>query len=178
MLRLTPAACLVLCVSLAACSATRPDTPTPVPPATVSYPDETGAATPAPVYEAPAPAYEAPAPTPAYEAPAPAYEVPAPAYEPAPTSRQVNGFRVQVYASASRASGDNTRSDAQAWWTAEQRRSGFEAPLDAYVVFLEGLYKVRMGAFTNREDAETALAIVRTRFRDAFLVPDLVTIDG
>ena len=175
MLKFPTAACaaLVFCLALSACSATRPDAPAPAPPATVSYPDET---------PAPAPVYDAPAPTPAYEAPAPApvYEAPAPPYTPAPTAapRQVNGFRVQVYASASQASGDNTRSEAQAWWTAEQRRSGFEAPLDAYVVFLEGLYKVRMGAFTNREDAETALAIVRTRFRDAFLVPDLVTIDG
>ena len=35
-----------------------------------------------------------------------------------------------------------------------------------------------MGAFTNRADAESALQLVRTRFPDAFLVPDLVTIDG
>ncbi|HEX9952001.1 MAG TPA: SPOR domain-containing protein [Rubricoccaceae bacterium] len=157
MLRSLPLAVLLL--ALSACSGTRPDAE-PTPPETVSYPGE------------PAPEV-APAPAPVYEpTPAPVY-----APEPAP-SRQMEGFRVQVYASDSQAGGEQARADAQAWWAAEQRRSGFTAPLDAYVVTLDGLYKVRMGAFTNRADAESALALVRTRFPDAFLVPDLVTIDG
>ncbi len=146
-------------LALSACSGSRP-VAEPAPPETVSYPDA-----PAPV---PAPVYE-PAPT-----PAPAYEPP-----PAPVSaRQVQGFRVQVYASDSAAGGEQARADADTWWTAEQRRSGFQAPLDAYVIRDGSLYKVRMGAFTNRADAESALQLVRTRFPDAFLVPDLVTIDG
>ncbi|HEX8297714.1 MAG TPA: SPOR domain-containing protein [Rubricoccaceae bacterium] len=150
-------------LSLSACSGTRPATE-PAPPETVSYPGEPASA---PVEEpTPAPAYE-PAPSPVYE------PTPTPA-----TSRQVQGFRVQIYASDSPAGGEQARSDAQNWWAAEQRRSGFTAPLDAYVVALDGLYKVRMGAFTNRADAESALQLVRTRFPDAFLVPDLVTIDG
>ena len=154
-------------VALSACSGSRPAAE-PAPPETVSYPD-----TPAPV---PAPVYEpAPAPT-----PAPVYEpTPAPpSGAPSSSGRQVQGFRVQIYASDSAAGGEQARADADAWWSAEQRRSGFEAPLDAYVVRLDGLYKVRMGAFTNRADAESALQLVRTRFPDAFLVPDLVTIDG
>ena len=158
---LLPAAALVV---LSACSGPRP-VAEPAPPDTVSYP-ETPAPVPAPVYE------PAPAPAPA---PAPVYE-PTPAPAPAP-ARQVQGFRVQIYASDSAGGGEQARADADAWWAAEQRRSGFQAPLDAYVVRLDGLYKVRMGAFTNRADAESALQIVRTRFPDAFLVPDLVTID-
>ncbi len=153
-----PAAALL---ALSACSGPRPVAEPPVS-ETVSYPDA-----PAPV---PAPVYE-PAPT-----PAPVYE-PAPTPAPAP-SRQVQGFRVQVYASDSAAGGEQARADAASWWASEQRRSGFQAPLDAYVVYLDGLYKVRMGAFTNRSDAESALQLVRTRFPDAFLTPDLVTIDG
>ena len=149
--------CLVLLLS--ACAGSRPE-PAPEEPETVSFPEE-----PASTYE-PAPVYE-PAPPPP----------PTPAYEPAP-QRQVSGFRVQVYASETNAGGEQKRAEAQQWWTAEQRRTGFQAPLDAYVVYLDGLYKVRMGAFTNRPDAESALALVRTRFPDAFLVPDLVTVDG
>ena len=164
MLRSLPTAALFLalsaaCAALSGCSGPRPDAE-PTPPETVSYPDE---AAPAPV---PAPVYE-PTPAPVYTP------------EPAPaTSRQMEGFRVQIYASDSPAGGEQARADAQDWWATEQRRSGFAAPLDAYVVTLDGLYKVRMGAFTNRADAESALALVRTRFPDAFLVPDLVTIDG
>lgn len=162
---LRTSAALALVLSFSACSGSRPAADAP--PATVTYPDESPA--PAPVYEAPAPA-----PTPTYEAPAPA---PTPTYE-APAPRQVNGYRVQVYASQVASGGEQKRAEATRWWEGEQRRTGFRAPLDAYVVYLDGLYKVRMGAFTNRQDAESALTLVRTRFPDAFLVPDLVTIDG
>ena len=155
MLRSLPLAVLLL--ALSACSGPRPDAE-PTPPQTVSYPGE---------------AETAPVPAPVYE------PTPAPVYTPEPApSRQMEGFRVQIYASDSPAGGEQARADAEAWWAAEQRRSGFAAPLDAYVVTLDGLYKVRMGAFTSRADAESALALVRTRFPDAFLVPDLVTIDG
>ncbi len=150
-------------LALSACSGTRP-APTPEAPP-VTYPDAPASET---TYE--------PTPAPVYEpTPAPVYE-PTPA--PAPSTRQVNGYRVQIYASQSSAGGEQSRVEAETWWRAEQRRSGFTAPLDAYVVYLDGLYKVRMGAFTNRADAEAALQIVRTRFPDAFLAADLVTIDG
>lgn len=151
-----------LALALSACSGTRPE-PVPEDPAPVTYPD---APVPETTYEpTPAPVYE-PTPSPVY-APAPA-----------PATRQVNGYRVQIYASETSAGGEQARADAETWWRAEQRRSGFSAPLDAYVVYLDGLYKVRMGAFTNRSDAEAALQLVRTHFPDAFLAADLVTIDG
>lgn len=141
-------------VSLSACSGSQPAPPEP--PVTVAFPDA------------------APPPPPVLVAELPP---PPPPAEPA-SPRQVEGFRVQVYASETSAGGEQVRADAAAWWDAEQRRTGFTAPLDAYVVYLDGLYKVRMGAFTNRSDAEAALALVRTRFPDSFLLPDLVTIDG
>ena len=145
---------LLALVALSACSGSQPAPPEP--PATVAFPEP--AQTPPPDLVVVEPA-------------------PPPRDEPAP-SRQVEGFRVQVYASGTSAGSEQVRADAAAWWDAEQRRTGFTAPLDAYVVFLDNLYKVRMGAFTNRSDAEAALALVRTRFPDAFLLPDLVTIDG
>ena len=152
-----------LALTVSACSGTRPEA-APEPPATVTYPDEPAS-----------PSEPASAPTP----PASTYEpAPAPVYEPAPApTRQVDGFRVQVYASETSFGADQARTDAEAWWSDEQRRTGFVAPLDAYVVEEGGLYKVRMGAFTSRGDAEAALATVRARFPDAFLVPDLVTVD-
>ena len=159
-----PAALLALALLLSACAGPRPDA-APAPSETVAYPDA-GAPSESAPYE-PAPVYE-PAPAPGRE----------PAYDAAPAPRQVDGFRVQVYASETAAGGDDVRAQAQQWWTAEQQRTGFQAPLDAYVVYLNGLYKVRMGAFTNRSDAESALSLVRTRFPDAFLVPDAVTVDG
>lgn len=162
-------ALVALLLVLPACVASRPEA-APAPPATVTYPDE-----PAP------PSEPASAPTP----PASTYQpAPAPVYEPAPPSptyapsRQVDGFRVQIYASDTPSGAEQARSEAETWWSGEQRRTGFVAPLDAYVLEDGGLHKVRMGAFTSRADAEAALATVRTRFPDAFLVPDRVTVDG
>ena len=168
-MKTAPRLALVLALALSACAGPRPDTD-PAPPDTVTYPDETPAQ--------PGSSYDPPAPAPVYPpatTPAPA---PAPAPAPVPAPRQVDGFRVQVYASSTAAGSEQKRAEAQAWWAAEQRRTGFVAPLEAYVVNQEGLYKVRMGAFTNRQDAEAALALVRQRFPDAFLTPDRVTIDG
>ncbi len=44
------------------------------------------------------------------------------------------------------------------------------------MAYLQPYYRVRMGAFATREDAEAALALVRRQYPEAFLVPDLVTV--
>lgn len=44
------------------------------------------------------------------------------------------------------------------------------------MAYIQPYYRVRIGAFEFRGDAETMLSVVRQRYGDAFLVPDLVTI--
>ena len=101
---------------------------------------------------------------------------PAPAEPAEPTPRQVEGYRVQIFSSASRASAEQTRDGAVAWWGRAQRRAGAPAALDPVVVYLQPYYRVRLGAFATDEQAEAALEFVRAEYPEAFLVPDVVTV--
>ena len=94
--------------------------------------------------------------------------------EPQPT--QVEGFRVQVFSSASRESAEVVRDEAVAWWEGVQNEPGAPGQLEATVAYLQPYYRVRLGAFAARQDAEAALALVRRRYPEAFLVPDTVTV--
>ena len=176
-----PALVLALGVFLAACSGTRP----PSGPA--------GSDGPAPL-AATYPAYERFDPAP-YDAAPPArvevvhdvpavvmagrVVVPARAGAPAPTERtprQVDGYRVQILSSNNRTSAESARDAAAAWWARARGRSGAPAGLDPIVAYLQPYYRVRLGAFASEDEAEAALAFVRTEYPDAFLVPDVVTI--
>ncbi len=93
-----------------------------------------------------------------------------------PTPRQVEGYRVQIFSSSSRASAEQTRDGAVAWWGRAQRRPGAPAALEPVVVYLQPYYRVRLGAFATDEQAEEALEFVRAEYPEAFLVPDIVTV--
>ena len=93
-----------------------------------------------------------------------------------PTPRQVDGYRVQIFSSNSRASAEQTRDGAVAWWSRARSRSGAPAALDPVVVYLQPYYRVRLGAFASDAQAEAALAFVRAEYPEAFLVPDVVTV--
>jgi hypothetical protein len=44
------------------------------------------------------------------------------------------------------------------------------------IAYLQPYYRVRLGGFEFRNEAERALAFVRGRWPEAFIVPDRVTI--
>jgi hypothetical protein len=97
-----------------------------------------------------------------------------PARGPAVSStRVVDGFRVQVFTSDDRASAERVRAEAEAW---ARGQGGPAGGLRGEVAYLQPYYRVRLGEFESRDEAELALAAVRARYPEAFLVPDLVTI--
>ena len=176
-----PVLVLALGVFVSACSSTRP----------VSGPDAgPDPSTPQATY----PAYETFDPGPYDAAPPGRVEVvhdvpavvmagrvvvPARAGAPVPserTPRQVDGFRVQILSSNTRTTAESARDAAAAWWTRARGRSGAPAGLDPIVAYLQPYYRVRLGAFACEDEAEAALAFVRTEYPDAFLVPDVVTV--
>lgn len=180
-LSLYAAALVAAALTLAACSGTGPRGP-------VAGPDEPPAEG-HPDYELFDPAgYEAEptaAVTVVHDVPARVMEgrvvVPnqggAPPSEPeAPTPRQVDGYRVQVFNTASRDAAERVRGDAQEWWSAVRSEPGAPRQMDIVIAYQQPYYRVRMGAFGTREEADRALALVRQRFPDAFLVSDLVTV--
>lgn len=93
------------------------------------------------------------------EAEAPRDTVPPP--PPASATAVVEGFRIQVFASADRDVAQNARAVAA-------ERLG----LPAYLDLEGGVYKVRVGDFASREAANAALGAVRSRhYPDAWIIP-------
>ena len=89
---------------------------------------------------------------------------------------QVEGHRVQIFSTASQETAERVRGEALAWWATARGGAGAPADMDVAVVYLQPYYRVRMGGFAERDDAEAALELVRTRYPEAFLVPDLITV--
>lgn len=100
----------------------------------------------------------------------------APAAPSEPVPVQVEGFRVQVFTSANREAAENLRADAVRWWERAQSQPGAPQSLEAIVAYRQPYYKVQLGAFATREEADAALVLVRRQFGEAFIVPDLVTV--
>lgn len=93
-----------------------------------------------------------------------------------PQARQVEGFRVQVFTSSNRDTAERVRSEAVRWWEGAQSSPGAPATMEVIVGYQQPYYRVRMGAFATRAQADEALILVRSRYPEAFLVPDLVTV--
>lgn len=83
----------------------------------------------------------------------------------APTTSDalVDGFRVQVFATADREIAENAA-----------RTAGERLGMPAYVDLDGGVYKVRVGDFSARPEAAQALATVRRQYADAWIVPSKV----
>jgi cell division septation protein DedD len=84
----------------------------------------------------------------------------------APADSTTDGFRVQVFATSDREVAENAAR------VAEQR-----VGLGAYIDLEDGMYKVRVGDYVTRPDAETALATLRSHYYpDAWIVPARVRV--
>jgi cell division septation protein DedD len=87
----------------------------------------------------------------------------APKASAAPADMLVDGFRVQVFASADREIAENASRGA------EDRLN-----IPSYVDLDGGMYKVRVGNFTTRAQADQALGAIRREYADAWVVASKV----
>jgi hypothetical protein len=98
---------------------------------------------------------------------------------PRTTTRTVQGFRIQVLSSVDKAEADRAVDEAMSWWSAnrgEAPQGLFGSQLPVYVVYQQPYYRVRIGNFATRADAQRRLDFVRRQYPGAFLAPDTVTI--
>lgn len=174
-------------VWLSACSATAPVEPVDPPPPAPTYPawetfDPASDVADPPlrvevVHDVPASVMEGTVRVPG-NAPQPSTETrPEPAPEPpAPRPRQVEGFRVQVFSSTDRQAAERVRADALRWFQSVRGTAGAPAEMEAVMAYVQPYYRVRLGAFADRADADRAVPLVRREYPEAFVVPDLVTV--
>ncbi|NBC15968.1 MAG: hypothetical protein GVY18_01490 [Bacteroidetes bacterium] len=98
----------------------------------------------------------------------------------APVARTVDGFRIQVFTSSEKGEADARAAAVEQWWaglSASERPVGLrqdEAPVT--VAWRQPYYRVRVGTFVRRAEAEQALPLLKRRFGTAFIVPDRVTV--
>ncbi len=100
-----------------------------------------------------------------------------------PVSRTGPGYRIQIFSTQDKRAADRRAEQAVAWWR-EQLRAGelddlypYEpSPPPVYQDFRQPYYRVRVGNFASRTEAQRMLRIVESRFPSAFIAPDRVTL--
>ncbi|MDX1439923.1 MAG: SPOR domain-containing protein [Rubricoccaceae bacterium] len=93
-----------------------------------------------------------------------------------PEARTVEGYRIQIFSSEDRNAADLVLREAMAWWRSRGANADTDADLEPTIAYIQPYYRVRLGGFEFRQEAEELLEEVRQQYRDAFIVPDLVTI--
>jgi len=93
--------------------------------------------------------------------------------------RTVEGFRVQVFSARDKQAAQDFREKVRRWWEANKEDApssvlGEEPPI--VVEYTQPYYRVRMGAFADRDAAEEALEFVRRSYSNAFIARGTVTV--
>jgi len=92
----------------------------------------------------------------------------------------VAGYRIQIFASIDRDAALAAEEAVKLWLEEllEEIKLENEIPdnLPVYNQFKQPLYRIRMGDFTNRADAERVMTVMASSFQRVFVVPDEVTV--
>jgi hypothetical protein len=93
--------------------------------------------------------------------------------------RTVEGFRVQVFSARDKQAAQAFREKVRRWWERSKEDAptsvlGAEPPI--VVEYTRPYYRVRMGAFAERDAAEEALEFVSRSYENAFIARETVTV--
>lgn len=91
----------------------------------------------------------------------------------------IDGYRIQVYSALDRESAQDFQEEMRDWWENnrdEAPRSVFGDNLLLRIMYAQPYYRVRIGAFAEREAAETALEFVQESYPRAFIARSPVTV--
>ena len=94
-----------------------------------------------------------------------------------------SGFRISILSAVDPLDADRAAAAATAWWQSIEEKGELEAVYDVqeweppvYQDYRAPYYRVRIGNFASRADAQRMLDVVEDRFPNAFIVPDQVII--
>jgi hypothetical protein len=93
--------------------------------------------------------------------------------------RTVEGFRIQVFSARDQQAAQDFREKVRQWWeqnTEEAPESVFGDDPPIVIEYSQPYYRVRIGAFADRDDAEEALAFVNETYDTAFIARGTVTV--
>lgn len=94
--------------------------------------------------------------------------------------KTVSGFRIQIHSSLSKDEAVAKEQQAARWWSTIEpgmRPEGLGTnSLPVYLHFQQPYYRVRIGNFGSREEAQEALELVQETFPSAFIAIDTVRI--
>ncbi|PEN14105.1 SPOR domain-containing protein [Longibacter salinarum] len=94
-------------------------------------------------------------------------------------TQTIEGFRVQVYSAQDKQAAEEFRERVRQWWAEVQDDAPddvFRGRLPILVEYGQPYYRVRVGAFADREEAAEALEFVKQEFTDAFVARSTVTV--
>jgi cell division septation protein DedD len=94
-------------------------------------------------------------------------------------TQTVEGYRIQVYSSQRKDSSEDVVRDVEAWWEEVKDEAPpqlFPEELPVTIEYGQPYYRVRVGAYEERERALEALQFVRQQYADAFLARTTVTV--
>lgn len=93
--------------------------------------------------------------------------------------RTVEGFRIQVFSARDKQAAQDFRERVRQWW--ERRKD--DAPSSVFgedppivVQYSQPYYRVRLGAFADRDVAEEALSFIDDEYTNAFISRGTVTV--
>jgi len=93
--------------------------------------------------------------------------------------RAIDGFRIQVFSARDKQTAQDFREQVRQWWEnhkAEASESALGADPPIVVKYSQPYYRVRIGAFADREVAEQALSFVSQEYPNAFISRGTVTV--
>ena len=91
----------------------------------------------------------------------------------------IEGFRVQVFSAQDQEAAQDVREKVRRWWDQVKEDapdSAFRTPPPIVVEYSQPYYRVRIGAFAGRDEAEEALAFVQEEYSGAFIARSTVTV--
>ncbi|ACY48767.1 Sporulation domain protein [Rhodothermus marinus DSM 4252] len=101
----------------------------------------------------------------------------------ASAARTVEGYRVQIFLTENKATADSIYTAAVAWWRRMAAQGLLEGipgaqddPPPVYIVYRAPYYRIRLGNFRTREEAERLRELAARRFEGAFVTSDRVTL--
>ncbi|MFP4227713.1 MAG: SPOR domain-containing protein [Salinivenus sp.] len=93
--------------------------------------------------------------------------------------QSIEGFRVQVFSTEDQESAQDVQGEVQEWWEENEDdapQAVFRSSPPIVMEYSQPYYRVRIGAFAERAEAEEALEFIQEEYDGAFIVRSSVTV--